>query len=461
MNKFNKGVSTLVAIIIIIVVAVVLFGGVFVYQYYFGNPNFKIQSLKQVQNSNVQTAAWKTFTNTKYGIEIKYPSGWTAKNAVVACTRDNGYTPPECADGIGEGVALTSTAPYNPLTNPAGILIMYRENLHNANPPEAGCTGAGNFNIGDKTFSRFVCGGVSDIVSYINKIKNTQGDILTGKYTAGPYFNDAFFNEYWQTGSDNKLVTYITDYNLGFDVLTDLKSYYAKNNSLPPDISAITPDIWCYDAVKKDQPIIDSEEKNAQQILSTFKFTNLTTTNPSPNQTAGWKTYTNTQYGFSVQYPSDFANVNDLTSAQKSSLQTYMGACLVGNNARIKPNQVGFCYVGTQTSDGFDTSSFNITADSSKSEQSCQQTNTSPIGELTTQVIVDGINFYEDKIEDAGLGHYLTGNSYRTYHNGTCFQIDLTIESDRGVSEKGLSSGFSNLMSSKLNSIISTFKFTK
>lgn len=229
---------------------------------------------EKCDNSVDSTAGWKIFINTKYGIEVKYPSGWTAKNAVVACTRDNGYTPPECADGIGEGVTLTSTAPYNPLTNPEGILIMYRENLHTANPPEAGCTGAGNFNIGDKTFSRFICGGVSDIISYINKIKNSQGDILTQKYTAGPYFNDAFFVEYWQTGSDNKLVTYVTDYNLGFDILADLKSYYAKNNTLPPDISALTPDIWCYNTIIKDQPIINNEEQVAQRILSTFKFIN-------------------------------------------------------------------------------------------------------------------------------------------------------------------------------------------
>ncbi|MCX6721473.1 MAG: hypothetical protein NT026_02640 [Candidatus Staskawiczbacteria bacterium] len=177
------------------------------------------------------------------------------------------------------------------------------------------------------------------------------------------------------------------------------------------------------------------------------------------NPTADWKTYTNTQYNFSLSYPADFADIDSLTTAQQNSLMTYMGACFAGNGTR-NPNQSNFCYIGLQKPDGFDTASFKITANNSETQASCQQTNASPARELTVQTAINGITFYKDKIEDAGLGHYLTGDSYRTYYKETCYHLDLNIESNRGVSEKGLSADFSSMMKSKLESILSTFKFT-
>ncbi len=72
------GLTTLIGIIIIIAVAVVLFGGVFSYQYY-----LKSQTLNQnakTTNSPVQsqqaTEGWKTYTNTEYGFEFNYPGNW-------------------------------------------------------------------------------------------------------------------------------------------------------------------------------------------------------------------------------------------------------------------------------------------------------------------------------------------------------------------------------------------------
>lgn len=42
------------------------------------------------------------------------------------------------------------------------------------------------------------------------------------------------------------------------------------------------------------------------QILSTFKFLPSQLT-PTPDPTVGWKTYTNTQYKYSVKYPADYS----------------------------------------------------------------------------------------------------------------------------------------------------------
>ncbi len=191
------------------------------------------------------------------------------------------------------------------------------------------------------------------------------------------------------------------------------------------------------------------------EMISTFKFITPT------DQTAGWKIYTNSQYDFSLSYPSDFANVNDLTATQQNSLQTYMEVCFRNNN---NPNETDFCYIGNQTSDGFAAASLNIAASASTTMQDCEKSEGyGPDGEQaqTQPTTINGIIFYNAQLADAGLGHYVSTDSYRTYHGGTCYTIDLNIESDRGVSEKGLSADFSSMMHSKLKSIISTFKFTK
>lgn len=88
----QKRVSTLTGIIIIVVAIVVLFGGVFAYQYFVLLKQLKAisstppgLSKQQILNKPFplageptdQTAGWQTYTNTQYGFEIKYPS--TAK----------------------------------------------------------------------------------------------------------------------------------------------------------------------------------------------------------------------------------------------------------------------------------------------------------------------------------------------------------------------------------------------
>jgi hypothetical protein len=200
------------------------------------------------------------------------------------------------------------------------------------------------------------------------------------------------------------------------------------------------------------------------QYFATQKTNNQPQAQSQNNQNAGWKTYTNDPYGFSFSYPADFANVNDLTIAQQNSLITYMGVCPVGNNAHMQPNESSFCYIGKQTSDGFAAASFNIIPSVSTSVQDCKKPEQSgPAGELTQieQIVVNGIVFHHAQFTDASLGHYALTDFYRTYHGGACYAIYLNIETDRGASEKGLSVDFSSMMHSKLESVISTFKFTK
>lgn len=63
------------------------------------------------------------------------------------------------------------------------------------------------------------------------------------------------------------------------------------------------------------------EENTGQQILSTFKFTTSnssaadTSGTPSPSLVEGWKTYTNSEFGFSFMYPTEWTP-NNLSATQ-------------------------------------------------------------------------------------------------------------------------------------------------
>lgn len=83
----QKGISALIGIIIIVAVVIIVFGGIFGYQYFaMKNNQSQIQSEQQNQNqqqktenqetNNVQpinqTASWKTYTNNTYKYQINY-----------------------------------------------------------------------------------------------------------------------------------------------------------------------------------------------------------------------------------------------------------------------------------------------------------------------------------------------------------------------------------------------------
>jgi len=85
MQKQKGKISTLVGVTIIVAVAVVLFGGVFAYQY-FAKQNFETvqpvaqnQTQTETQTATDETADWKTYINDEYGFEFKYPAGFFDK----------------------------------------------------------------------------------------------------------------------------------------------------------------------------------------------------------------------------------------------------------------------------------------------------------------------------------------------------------------------------------------------
>ena len=177
-----------------------------------------------------------------------------------------------------------------------------------------------------------------------------------------------------------------------------------------------------------------------------------------------WQTYTNSQYGYTLQYPYDFALVSNMTSAQKSLTSSYMGSCheLNASYSYSTPGEVSLCYIGSQTTDGFSASAFNISASSTTSVSDCQKTQQNENGQQTKLTTINGIPFYEDMLGDAGLGHYVSTDSFRTYHAGKCYTIEADIESQVGNAPywNGLDPTFLAGMKGKLDQILSTFHFT-
>lgn len=82
----QKRISTLAGIVIIAIAAVVIFGGIFAWQYISKSqiPTPNTQSNLNVQNQNTETADWKTYKNDEYGFEIKYPKEFTGSVSEIA-----------------------------------------------------------------------------------------------------------------------------------------------------------------------------------------------------------------------------------------------------------------------------------------------------------------------------------------------------------------------------------------
>ncbi len=89
-------------IIILVVVIIVLLAGVLGFMT-FKKTNSRFAT-EPTQNNLVDTSNWKTYSNTKYGFEVKYPPNMIASNMTIAYLE--GISDIKNADGIGPGVNI-------------------------------------------------------------------------------------------------------------------------------------------------------------------------------------------------------------------------------------------------------------------------------------------------------------------------------------------------------------------
>jgi len=235
MQKQNQKGFIIPLIITIVVIAILGTGGFFAYKQ-FSSPK---QTASEEQNTTPKTETpadetvepalsevegWKTYTNSEYGFEIKYPSTYIVRNGKPNSDFVANYV-------IDNGQAASSVA-YS---------IWIRDNISSFEILKS---------VMQTTDTTIPLPGA--------EIK----EVLLGGQKAVRFSYDAYAGGY--TG---------TVYNTGV-------------------------------LLKNGLAAILSMEENANEaeyfnILSTFKFTNAT------DATTSLKTYTNTQYGFEIKYPSN------------------------------------------------------------------------------------------------------------------------------------------------------------
>ena len=171
-----------------------------------------------------------------------------------------------------------------------------------------------------------------------------------------------------------------------------------------------------------------------------------------PDQTAGWKTYTNSEYGFEFKYPRDYKSQEIPTDSPTGlSINLPRGNTIVHeiNNAIININLPDDCMFSSSALEDKNMLSF-----------------------IETKKI-KGINFYH-YINYKSMSEYLGGycgmsagcwyhDIYRTFYNGKCYEMAYD-RSDRvfyGVDEyRGATQEEMNVPE-VFDQIMSTFKFIK
>lgn len=99
-------------LLITIAVVVILLGGFFTYQYFSEKPN----NPSQIQND--QTAGWKTYTNSKYGLTFKLP-----ENFVGSILNDDPYLFSFHTEGSSQTLLGTIEKRYGAYSNVSEIFV--------------------------------------------------------------------------------------------------------------------------------------------------------------------------------------------------------------------------------------------------------------------------------------------------------------------------------------------------
>ena len=74
---------------------------------------------------------------------------------------------------------------------------------------------------------------------------------------------------------------------------------------------------WQYFAIKFQQQTTQNQEQDQQILDRQFPLAGDQPSEPVPSETAGWKTYTNNEYGFEIKYPNDW-------SVDKTTVMSYI-----------------------------------------------------------------------------------------------------------------------------------------
>lgn len=181
------------------------------------------------------------------------------------------------------------------------------------------------------------------------------------------------------------------------------------------------------------------------------------------DKTAGWKTYTNDEYGFEIKYPKDLQT--ETTFKIYYFLSDYWR---VGASGETSGKPIISIVVYRVESDNSYPRYFDAELRIGVSSDPQDLATFTSIGQddnnasVSVEVIND-ITFHKFLIENAGMMQYLEGISYITTHNGMCFAVEqlATGSSYRedAPSPKDISDAVLNSYYDSISEIIKTFRF--
>jgi len=178
-----------------------------------------------------------------------------------------------------------------------------------------------------------------------------------------------------------------------------------------------------------------------------------------------WKTYTNEDYGFEIQYPEGLTIEETFTIYHHLSDTWRDGAAEDSGGKpilsiivyRVENENTYPRYFGTELRIGASTGTNDV--------ENCLNydqyiTSSSP----TEKELINGITFNKLVIQDAATMQYVEGISYRTIYNDTCFAIEQLktgsnyrdVPSPQDIPDSVLNSYYDSIIE-----IIKTFKFTR
>lgn len=206
--------------------------------------------------------------------------------------------------------------------------------------------------------------------------------------------------------------------------------------------------VYVYENEKVETPaVIDTGTQ--QQNSKTQPVNTQTSNSSSQTGVSNWRTYSNSKYGFSVQYPTG-TKINDEGSNGEGGtvvLFTLPPSSSVWGIRMFNVDMETKAWYNLGTSSGV-----------LKSPANCEDFNSIS----TSLVNIDGINFIKGDVSSAATAQRSSATEYCVLRGGIAYKLTPLIEYSRDdATQNGFNPAINVNNDSVLNQMLSTFKFTK
>ena len=191
------------------------------------------------------------------------------------------------------------------------------------------------------------------------------------------------------------------------------------------------------------------------KALSFLLITGLCQSTKPRNVAEGWKSYSNRDFGYTLQYPKDFTLCAGGLNYCEITSRSYIPVC--DDNAVDCFVYTGQEYNGTDFEGA--ALSVNVLRDR-RTEQDCNKMDIGP-NPIKTKII-SGVRFHYGMAGGVGLGHWGAGPRYRTFYDQVCFELAANTSGvNLGAFDPGTIKEFGGAKLEKtFDAMLNTFRFT-